>query len=64
MHRRYFLGSMLGAAACGTPLARAIAAAAATPVAGDLPATRLGGGETVLSRAAVKDFKAQAGERP
>jgi len=61
MHRRYFLGSMLGVAACGTPLARTIAAAAATPVAGDLPATRLGGGETVLTRAAVKDFKASLG---
>jgi hypothetical protein len=61
MQRRFFIGSMLGAAACGTPLARALAAAAAAPVAGDLPATRLGGGETVLSRAAVKDFKASLG---
>lgn len=61
MQRRLFLGSMLGAAACGTPLARAIAAAATTPIPGDLPATRLGGGETVLSRAAVKDFRASLG---
>ncbi|TFG86171.1 MAG: FAD-binding oxidoreductase [Chromatiales bacterium] len=58
MQRRLFLGSMLGAAASGTPLARAIAAAAATPISGDLPATRLGGGETVLSRAAVREFRA------
>jgi len=61
MQRRLFLGSMLGAAAGGTPLARAIAAAAAVPVTGDLPATRLGGGETVLSRAAIKDFRASLG---
>ena len=58
MHRRSFLGSMLGAAAAGMPLARALAAAEATPVAGDLPAMRLGGGETILTRAAVKDFQA------
>ena len=58
MRRRLFLGSMLGAAAGGLPLARALAAVAATPVVGDLPAMRLGGGETVLTRAAVKDFQA------
>ncbi|MBL8201311.1 MAG: FAD-binding oxidoreductase [Chromatiales bacterium] len=57
MQRRLFLGSMLGAAAAGLPLARALAAANA-PVAGDVPATRLGGGETVLSRSAVQDFRA------
>ena len=39
-------------------LARALAAAAVTPVAGDLPAMRLGGGATILTQAAVKDFQA------
>ena len=58
MQRRLFVSSLLGAAAGGVPLARALAAAAATPIAGDLPATRLAGGETVLTRAAVKDFQA------
>ncbi len=57
MQRRLFLGSILGAAAGGMPLARALAAAASTPVTGDLPATRLAGGETVLARSAVKDFQ-------
>ncbi len=57
MRRRLFLGSMLGAAAGGLPLARALAAAT-NPVSIDLPATRLGGGATVLSRAAVRDFRA------
>ncbi|MEO7385305.1 MAG: FAD-binding oxidoreductase [Gammaproteobacteria bacterium] len=58
MQRRLFLGSLLGAAAGGVPLARALAAAATVPVIGDIPASRLGGGATVLSRAAVKDFRA------
>ncbi len=58
MQRRLFVGSLLGAAAGGMPLARALAAAAATSIVGDLPATRLGGGETVLTRAAVRDFQA------
>lgn len=49
---------MVGAAAAGVPLARLLAAGASTPVAGDIPATRLGGGETVLARSAVKDFQA------
>ncbi len=60
MQRRQFVGSALGAAvgaALGaTPLARALAAA--TPITVDLPATRLGGGPTVLTRAAVRDFQA------
>ncbi|MEQ1800792.1 MAG: FAD-binding oxidoreductase [Gammaproteobacteria bacterium] len=58
MQRRLFLGSMLGAAAGGAPFARALAAAVATPVPADLPATRLGGGETVLARSTVRDFQA------
>jgi len=53
MQRRLFLGSILGAAAGGVPLARVLAAAA-----GDLPATRLGGGETTLVRSAVRDYQA------
>lgn len=65
MQRRQFLGSMLGAATVATPLAmsvsRALAALPATPVVGELPAIRLGGGETLLSRAAVKDFQASLG---
>jgi FAD/FMN-containing dehydrogenase len=58
MQRRLFLGTVFGAAAAGLPLARLLAAAAGTPVPGDIPAVRLGGGETVLTRAAVKDFQA------
>lgn len=57
MQRRLFLGSMVGVAAAGAPLARLLAAAASTSVAGDIPATRLGGGETVLARSAVRDFQ-------
>jgi len=56
MQRRHFIGSVLAAAA-SAPLARALAAAAA-PVAGDIPATRLGGGATVLTPAMVRDFRA------
>ena len=58
MHRRLFLGSVLGAAAAAGPLARALAAAADAPVASDIPATRLDGRATVLTRSAVKDFRA------
>jgi len=58
MHRRLFLGSVLGAAAAGGTLARVLAATASAPVPGDVPATRLGGGETVLPRSAVQDFRA------
>jgi hypothetical protein len=57
MQRRLFLGSILGAAAGGLPLARVLAATG-TSLDTDLPATRRGGGPTVLTRAAVRDFQA------
>lgn len=58
MQRRTFLGSVLATtAASAIPLDRLLAAAAAT-VPGDIPATTLAGGETVLPAAAVKDFRA------
>lgn len=57
MQRRLFLGSMLGAAA-GMTLPRLLSATASSPVVGDIPAIRLGGGATVLTRATVRDFQA------
>jgi FAD/FMN-containing dehydrogenase len=56
MQRREFLGTVLAAAA-GAPFARALAAATGA-VPGAIPATRLDGGTTTLSPAAVKDFRA------
>ncbi|MEZ5565423.1 MAG: FAD-binding oxidoreductase [Gammaproteobacteria bacterium] len=56
MQRRLLLGSFLGAAAGGVPLARTFASVIAA-VAGDIPAIRLNGGEMTLSRSAVDDFR-------